>query len=159
MRLCYGYPCGSAVKQVHIVVGIASIALVSVAGLWGAWCWYRGRASRTFWRLMRAGQTVVVLQAALGGVLLAEGKKEPSLHLIYGLLPIGVSFLAEQLRIASAQAVLDARGYESAAAVGDLPEDEQRTIVVQIVQRELGVMVLAALVMAVLLWRAAVTAG
>ncbi len=146
-------------KQVHIVVGIASIVVVSLAGLWGAWCWYRGRAGRSFWRLMRTGQAIVVLQAALGGVLLAEGKKEPSLHLIYGLLPIGVSFLAEQLRIASAQAVLDGRGYEAASAVGELPEEEQQTIVVQIVQRELGVMVLAALVMAVLLWRAAVTAG
>src|SRR5450631_3686601 len=125
-------------KQVHIVVGITSIVVVSMAALWGAWCWYRGRAGRSFWRLMRAGQTIVVLQAALGGVLLAEGKKEPSLHLIYGLLPIGVSFLAEQLRIASAQAVLDGRGHESASAVGDLPEGEQQTIVVQIVQRELG---------------------
>jgi hypothetical protein len=68
-----------------------------------------------------------------------------------------VSFIAEQLRIASAQAVLDQRGYESATAVGKLAEDEQRTIVVAIVQRELGVMVLAALVMVALLARAATT--
>ena len=54
--------------------------------------------------------------------------------------------------------VLDSRGHESAAAVGELPEDEQRLVVVSIVQRELGVMVLAAAVIVVLLARAAGTA-
>ena len=85
------------------------------------------------------------------------GRKEPSLHLIYGLLPLAVSFLGEQLRIASAQMVLDCRGFESAAEVGQLPESEEQQVVVvlTIVQRELGVMVLAAVVMVVLLARAA----
>ena len=54
------------------------------------------------------------------------GRKESDLHLIYGLLPLMVSFLAEQLRIASAQMVLDSRGFEYSAAVGELPETEQR---------------------------------
>jgi hypothetical protein len=67
--------------------------------------------------------------------------------------------VAEQLRIASAQMVLDSRGFESNAAVGELPEGEQRVVVVSIVQRELGVMVLAALVILVLLIRAAGTGG
>ena len=66
--------------------------------------------------------------------------------------------MAEQLRIASAQMVLDARGLQSAAEVGELPESEQRLVVTTIVQRELGVMVLAALVIVVLLARAAGTA-
>jgi hypothetical protein len=147
------------VKQVHLVIGLLSIALMTGAALWGAWCWRQVRQSRLFWQVLRLGQGVIVLEVALGGVLLALGKKESSLHLIYGLLPLAVSFIAEQLRIASAQAVLDAKGYENAAAVGTLPETDQRTIVLEIVQRELGVMVLAALVMAVLLWRAAVTGG
>jgi hypothetical protein len=146
-------------KQVHLVIGVLCIALTGGATLWGAWCWYRVRASRLFWRLLRAGQAFVVLEVALGGVLVLMGKKESSLHLIYGLLPLAVSFLGEQLRIASAQAVLDSRGHESASAVGELPEDEQRLVVVAIVQRELGVMVLAALVTCVLLLRAAATAG
>jgi hypothetical protein len=148
-----------AVKIVHLVIGVLSIVLVGGAGVWGAWCWYRVRSSRLFWTLLRTGQAVVVLEVALGGVLVILGKKASSLHLIYGLLPLAVSFLGEQLRIASAQMVLDSRGYESAAAVGDLPEDEQQAVVVSIVQRELGVMVLAALVMVVLLARAAGTAG
>jgi hypothetical protein len=142
------------VKIVHIVVGVACIALVAAAAGWGAWCWHRGNHGRLFWRLLRAGQACVVLEAALGGVLLALGKKESSLHLIYGLLPIAVSFVGEQLRIASAQTVLDSRGLESAAAVGELPKEEQNQVVVSILQRELGVMVLAALVMLALLIRA-----
>jgi len=147
------------VKVVHLVVGVICIALVGAAGMWGAWCWFRVRQSRIFWLLLRVGQATVVLEAALGGVLVAMGKKEPSLHLIYGLLPLAVSFVGEQLRIASAQAVLDSRGHESAAAVGRLPADEQQQLVVSIMQRELGVMVLTALVMLGLLARAAGTGG
>jgi hypothetical protein len=146
-------------KVVHLVIGVLSIVLISGAGLWGAWCWYRVRTSQLFWRLLRVGQAVIVLEVALGGVLLIIGYKEPSLHLIYGLLPLAVSFIGEQLRIAATQSVLDKRGFESSAEVGRLPEDEQRALVISIVQRELGVMVLAAFVMAVLLARAAGTAG
>lgn len=146
-------------KIVHLVIGVICIVLMGGAGVWGAWCWYRVRASPLFWRLLRAGQAFVVLEVAWGGVLLLLGKKETSLHLIYGLLPLAVSFLAEQLRIASAQMVLDSRGYESSAAVGQLPPEEQRVVVVSIVQREIGVMVLAALVTVVLLARAATTGG
>lgn len=141
-------------KLVHIVVGVACLAFMGGAGLWGAWCWYRVRQSPWFWRLLRAGQVAIVVEAAIGGILVLLGRKETSLHLIYGLLPLAISFVAEQLRIASAQAVLDSRGFESATAVGKLPEDEQRVVVVAIVQRELGVMVLAALVILVLLIRA-----
>jgi hypothetical protein len=146
-------------KTVHIVVGIACIGLTGAATVWGGWCWYRARQSPVFWWLLRAGQIAVVVEAALGGVLLILGKKESSLHLIYGVLPLLISFISEQLRIASAQMVLDSRGLEGSAAVGKLPESEQRVVVVAILQRELGVMVLAALVMCVLLIRAAGTAG
>ncbi|MBV8987207.1 MAG: hypothetical protein JO372_01475 [Solirubrobacterales bacterium] len=145
-------------KEVHIVVGGLAIALSAAAGLYGAWCWYRARPSRWFWRILRAAQAMVVIEAALGGVLELLGHKAPSLHLLYGVLPLLVSFVAEQLRIASAQMVLDSRGLESASAVGKLAGDEQRAIVVAIIRRELGVMVLAALVIVVLLARAAGTA-
>ncbi len=146
-------------KQVHLVVGVLSIILVGVACAYGAWCWWRVRPSPWFWRLVRAGQAVVVLQVVLGGVLVLLGHKPPGLHVLYGVLPLLVSFIAEQLRISSAQMVLDARGLQSAAAVGELPDEDQREIVLAIVRRELGVMVLAALVIVVLLARAAGTAG
>ena len=87
------------------------------------------------------------------------GHKPPSLHLIYGLLPLLVSFIAEQLRLASAQMVLDARGYESTDEVAQLPAEDQKALVTAIVQREMGVMAIAALVVVVLLVRAAGTAG
>jgi hypothetical protein len=146
-------------KQVHLVIGVLAIGLTGAAGVYGAWCWWRVRSSTLFWRLLRAGQAVVVLEAALGGVLVLLGQKASGLHVLYGLLPLAVAFLAEQLRVASAQMVLDSRGYESAAAVGELAEEEQHAVVLAIVQRELGVMVLAALVILVLLVRAAGTAG
>jgi hypothetical protein len=144
-------------KGVHIVVGILAIGLNGAAGLAGTWCWWRAQPSVWFWRVLRAGQAVLVLEIALGGVLVLMGRKVSSLHLIYGLVPLGVSFVGEQLRVASAEAVLYARGFASAAEVGELPEDEQRAVVRAIVQRELGVMTLAAAVIVVLLARAAGT--
>jgi hypothetical protein len=146
------------VRDVHIVVGSLAIGLTAAAGLYGAWRWWRASPSTLFWRMLRAGQAVVVVQALLGGVLLATGKRAPSLHFIYGLLPLAVAFIAEQLRLASAQMVLDARGIASAQEVGELEADQQRQVVLAIVQREMGVMVLAALVNVVLLARAAGTA-
>lgn len=146
-------------KEVHIVVGSAAIALNGIVGVYGAWLWWRVEPSGAlFWRLLRAGQAIVVVEAVLGGVLELTHHKAPSLHIIYGLIPLLVAFIAEQLRLASAQMVLDARGYESAQQVGELPEEEQRSIVVGILRREVGVMTLSALVVVGLLARAAGTA-
>jgi hypothetical protein len=146
------------VKDVHIAFGVLTITLNTAACLFGAWCWWRASPNLWFWRLLRVAQASLVVQAALGGLLVLLGNKPPSLHVIYGLLPLAVSFIGEQLRISSAEAVLDARGFESAAAVGELPEDQQRALVTAIVQRETGVMTLAAFVIVVLLARAAGTA-
>jgi hypothetical protein len=110
--------------------------------------------SRAFWPLLRAGQLLVVVVAALGGVLYAQGRELDDLHLIYGLMPVGISFVAEQLRLTSAQAVLDQRGLESSRDVADLPDREQRSIVRAIVRREIGVMAASALVVATLGLRA-----
>jgi hypothetical protein len=147
------------VKDVHLVVGVAAIALNVAAGLVGSWRWWRGEQAVWFWRVLRTAQVVVVIQVALGGVLALTGHKPPGLHVVYGVVPLVVSLIAEQLRGASAQMVLDARGFESARAVGRLPQDEQRDIVQAILHRELGVMTLAAWVVVVLLVRAAQTAG
>jgi hypothetical protein len=140
---------------VHIVIGVAALTLNLVAFGWGAWAWYRRQASLWFWRLLRGGQGLVVLEAALGGVLLIMGRKVSNLHLIYGVLPLVVSFMAEQLRISAAQMILDKRGFESAKEVGALSADEQRNVVISVVRREIGVMTLSALVTVVLVARAA----
>ena len=139
----------------HIAIGVLATAVMLFAGLLGSWSWYRFESPPLFWRSLRVGQGLVVLEAAWGGVLLAIGRHDAGLHTIYGLLPIAVSFIGEQLRISAATMVLDAQGLEGAAAVGELPDDEQRAIVVAIVRREVGVMALAALVITVLLIRAA----
>lgn len=140
---------------VHATVGFALIALNLLAGVWGAWCWFKVRPSARFWPLLRAGQVAVVVQALLGGLLLALGKHVENLHILYGLLPVVVSFVAEQLRITAAQSVLDARGYASARAVGEADELEQRFVVQAILRREMGVMAASALVIVVLALRAA----
>jgi hypothetical protein len=145
------------VKDVHIVFGVAAIALNAVAGIYGAWCWRRAESKPLFWRILRAAQASLVVEAGLGGIYAATGHKVSNIHLLYGLLPIAISFVAETLRISTAQMVLDARGFTSAAEVGELEPDDQRRIVVTIVQREVGVMAAAAIVIVVLLARAAGT--
>lgn len=135
---------------VHIAVGVALIAVNLVAGLWGAWGWWRHRHVTGFWPLLRVGQGLVLLQAVLGAVLLVLGHDLPELHLIYGLVPIGVSFMAEQLRLAAADTVLAQRGLEGRADVEALPPAQQRALVRAIVRREMGVMAASALVVALL---------
>jgi hypothetical protein len=143
------------VSAIHVALGVALVAVNLAAGALGAWTWWRGGASRFFWPLLRAGQALVVVQAADGLLLVALGRDLPELHLVYGLVPLLVSFLAEQLRLASADAVLDARGLEGSAAVGRLPEPEQRAVVLAILRREMGVMGASALVVTVLALRGA----
>jgi hypothetical protein len=138
------------VTAVHIGLGVALIAANLAAGAWGAWCWWRDRDAPGFWPLLRAGQGLVMLQALDGAILLLAGRDLPELHLIYGLVPLGVSFLAEQLRLAAADTVLAQRGLEGRADVEALPEREQRRLVRAIVRREMGVMAASALVVTVL---------
>ena len=139
---------------VHAAVGGGMTLLFAAAAALGGWRWWRVEPSDWFWRLLRAAQVVLVLEAALGGVLLLMGEQSDDLHYVYGLLPLAVSFVAEQLRIASAETVLAARGLESAQDMRPLPEADQRSIVLAIVRRELGVMALAAVVILGLALRA-----
>jgi len=134
----------------HAGLGVALIAVNAVAGLWGAWCWWRGRQGRGFWPLLRGGQGLVMLQAVDGAVLLIAGYDLPQLHLIYGLVPLGVSFVAEQLRLVSAETVLAQRGLEGRADVEALPQGEQQDLVRAILRREMGVMAASALVVTLL---------
>jgi hypothetical protein len=143
------------VNAVHVVLGAALIAVNAAAGAWGVWCWWRARDAPWFWPLLRAGQALVVLQAAGGGILVLAGRELPELHLVYGLVPLGVSFLAEQLRITAAETVLAQRGLEGRRDVEALERAEQRELVHAIMLREMGVMAASALVVALLGARAA----
>ncbi len=141
--------------EVHLVFGVAAIVVTGVAALLGGWCWWRWRSGRWFWPALRIAQATVVLEVALGGVLVLMHHKAVNLHYIYGALPIVVSFIAEQLRISSAETIIASRGFESTEEVGRLPAAEQQQLVRSIVRREIGVMTLAAFVMFLLLGRAA----
>lgn len=145
---------------VHLIAGVLLLTVNLAAGIVGAWCWYRVHPSALFWPLLRTGQALILTQVLLGALLLALGH-EPGddLHILYGVLPLVVSFIAEQLRIGSADAILAARGHDSARDVGALPEAEQRVVVLSIVRREMGVMTVACFVVVFLALRAATTSG
>jgi hypothetical protein len=138
----------------HSAGGWAVILVNLAAGLLGAALWWLGRHLRLFWALLRAGQVLVILEAVGGAVLLLDGRDLPRLHLIYGLMPLAVAFVAEQLRLASADIVLQQRGLEGSADVAKLPEEEQQGLVQAILRRETGVMAASALVVFLLAIRA-----
>ena len=145
--------------DVAVAAALAVAALNAVAALFGAWRWWTVAPSRTFWVLARAGQAAAIALAVVAGVGAVTGfHPADGLFWLYALLPVAVGFVAEQFRAASAQTVLDARGLDDARAVGRLDEAGQRSVVLAILRRELGVMALAAVVVAFLALRAYGTA-
>jgi hypothetical protein len=149
--------------QAVVAGAIAVAALNGMAGLLGAFLWWDGdpseRGAGAFWVLLRAGQgSALVLALAVGSLAAAGNYSTDQLFYLYALLPLAIGVVAEQLRIASAQTILDQRGLADAQAVGELDEREQRGVVREIVRREVGVMALSALVVVFLALRAAGTA-
>jgi hypothetical protein len=145
--------------EASAIAGAVVAALFVFAGGLGAWRWYRVETSRAFWVLLRVAQAALLGYVVLVGALLATGRRpDDDLFYVYALLPVAVSFVAEQLRIAAADTVLAARALPDAQAVGRLDEAGQRSVVTAILRRELGVMAVAALVIAGLLVRAATSA-
>jgi hypothetical protein len=143
-----------------VVVGaIVLAALNAVTMLLGGWRWYRYEGSRGFWVALRVAQVAALVYAVGIGVLAAAGHfSSERLFYLYALLPLAVGFVAEQLRVTSAQTILDQRDLADAQAVGELPEREQHEVVAAIMRREMGVMTLSALVVVFLALRAAGTA-
>lgn len=145
---------------VHLIVGVLLLVTNLAAGLVGGWAWLRVQPSLLFWKLLRAGQVTIVVQVLLGALLLVLGHSpEGDLHILYGVLPLAISFIAEQLRIGSAETILEQKGFASSQEVGELPTDEQRVVVLSIVRREIGVMTVSCFVIVVLALRAASEAG
>jgi hypothetical protein len=138
------------VTGAHVTLGVALVVVNLAAGLYGAWAWWQWREAPGFWTLLRLGQLLVAVEAVTGLVLSLGGEDMPELHLVYGLTPLGVAFLAEQLRIVAAQTELDHRKLEGRDAIVALPEAERRELVAAILRREIGVMAASALVVAAL---------
>jgi hypothetical protein len=147
-----------------VVAGSIAVATLNLLpGLTGLLAYYlgdtTGTLARSFWLLLRVGQGgALTLAIAVGSLAAAGNFSTDRLFYLYALLPLAIAFMAEQLRAASAQMVLDQRGLEGAAAVAGLPEGEQHELVAAIVRREIGVMAVSALVVVFLALRAAGTA-
>jgi heme A synthase len=140
--------------EVHLVVGCALIALNLAAFAVGGVAWLRARPSIPFWYLLRAAQVSVFVQAMLGGLLvLTNHKPDDDLHYLYGILPLVVSFLAEGARAGAAQRELGEIDFES------LPAEDQRSLALAIVRREMGIMAVSCGVIFFLALRAAGTSG
>jgi hypothetical protein len=143
------------VSTVASLTALLVVIVNAAAGALGAWRWWRVEPSDAFWVLARAGQAAAAVLVLVAGVAYVMGSRpDDGLFWVYALTPVAVGFFAEQFRLISAQTVLDARGLENAQAMGRLPEAEQRSIVLQIVRRELGVVALSAGVVAFLALRA-----
>jgi heme A synthase len=142
------------VPEVHLVVGCALIVLNLLAGAIGGFAWYRDRPSIPFWYLLRAAQASVVLQAALGGLLVIAGHKpDDDLHYLYGILPLLVSFLAEGARVGAAEREVRDIDMEALSSEG------QEAVALAIVRREMGIMAVSCGVILFLALRAAGTSG
>ncbi|HZL47985.1 MAG TPA: hypothetical protein VFC30_03115 [Solirubrobacteraceae bacterium] len=145
--------------QAVVAGALVVAALNAVPALLGGWRWYRCEPSGAFWLLLRIGQgSALTLALAVGSLAVAGDDSSDRLFYLYALLPLAIGFVAEQLRVVSAQTILDRRGLADAQAVGGLPEQEQQVVVAEIMRRELGVMTLSALVVVFLALRAAGTA-
>ncbi len=94
------------------------------------------------------------MQAALGGLLLVtDHQAKESLHYLYGILPLVISFIAEGARLGAAQRELGELDIES------FPAEAQESIALQIVRREMGIMAVSCIVIFFLAVRAATTSG
>ncbi len=140
--------------DVHLAVGVVLTALNLAAFGAGGVAWLRRKPSIPFWYVLRAAQASVFAQAMLGGLLVFTGH-EPSekLHYLYGILPLVVSFLAEGARAGAATRELGDVDFEA------LPAEEQRSLALAIVRREMGIMTVSCGVIFFLALRAASTGG
>jgi hypothetical protein len=135
--------------NVHLVCGVTVLVANLAAGVWGAACWYLRRPSVGFWYLLRFAQFAVVVQVALGGVLLLMGRESADgLHYVYGVLPVLVTLLAEGARIAASEHEMEGLDFDA------LPPDRQRAVAIAITRRETGIMAVSALVILGLALRA-----
>ena len=133
-----------------MVAGFVVLALNAAAAAWGGFAWWRSDPSVGFWYVLRAAQVAVVVQAALGGVLLLQGEETDGLHLFYGLAPHFIAFVSEGMRVGAAQA--EVAGVED---VEGLERREQVLIARRVVLREMAIMTVGALMIVTLSLRAA----
>lgn len=140
--------------DIHLVAGVILLALNLLAGIWGGVAWLRDNASIAFWYLLRVAQVSVFVEVMLGALLVVTGHEAADgLHYVYGVLPLPVSLLAEAARSGAAEREIGELDFET------LPSDQQRTIALAIVRREMGIMTMSCIVIFLLALRAAGTSS
>jgi hypothetical protein len=141
------------VVEVHLVVGICLLAANLVAGVWGGYAWLERKPSAGFWYALRIAQATVILQALIGLLLVFTGHPGDELHILYGVLPLVVSLLAEVIRLGSASQELGDLDIHS------LAPERQTQLAMLILRRDTGIMATASLVIFFLALRAAGTSS
>jgi hypothetical protein len=137
------------VSDAYFALGLTAIAVNLVAAGVGGLAWRRHSVSLPFWYLLRSAQLLTLLFVLLEAVLYFTGDRATDgLHYLYAALPVVASLLAEAMRGASASQELGETEFAS------LDEESQQLVAVAIVRRETGVMTVACLVLAFLVWRA-----
>jgi hypothetical protein len=138
-------------KDVHAVVGIATLFLNVMAAAWGAIAWLRSDPSVSFWYVLRVAQLAVVVSVVLGLVRLAAGAAPPDkLHYVYGVAPLVIALVTEAMRAGAAAREVD----EVEGDVEALPHREKVLLARRVVVREIGIMTVGAILVVTLLLRA-----
>jgi hypothetical protein len=139
------------VKDVHAIVGIATLGLNAVAAVWGGVAWLRRDPSVSFWYVLRVAQLSVVVSVVLGVVRLAAGAHPPDqLHYVYGVAPLVIALVTEAMRADAARREVDALEGDPEA----LPHREKVLLARRVVVREIGIMTVGVILVVTLLLRA-----
>jgi hypothetical protein len=78
--------------SVHVVLGVAVLAVCGAAAVLGFIAYRRGEAGSWVAHGLALAQTVLIAQAAVGLLLLSDGRRAPDrLHYSYGALALGVA--------------------------------------------------------------------
>jgi len=143
------------VRDLCAIMAWATAVTTGGSGVVALFLWWTVNPAHWVWLVLRIGQLVAVAQAAVAGARYFAGPApDDSLYYLYATLPVVIAFIAEQLRLASAETVLEDRGLEDAQAVGTLAPDDQQSVVLAIMRRELGVVAAGAMVSCFLALRA-----
>jgi heme A synthase len=89
----------AVVTEIHKFVAFIVVAIFSVGWIWGAIAWLKKRdPSGRFWTWLAVAQVLAGVQALIGIILLALGKRpDTALHYVYGFGPIVVLVIAHQV--------------------------------------------------------------
>src|SRR5262249_8233673 len=122
--------------------------------------WFERKPSAGFWYALRVAQATVLLQAFLGLLLVFTGHHASELHILYGVLPLVVSLLAEVVRLGSPSAELgDLRLHSLAPHTPPLPPEPPTRMAMPTARRATGIMAPACLLIFLLALRAAGTSS